>query len=612
MYIQPNTTIKFLQNIPFDADYNDTVYFYPSEGQAGQAEYFDSFTKYTINENYYQRVNKGELKVQLPYSTGVQYESTAEKLYDCNYMMFRNTNFGNKWFYAFIKNVEWVNNETAKITYELDVMQTWFFDYDLEQCFVEREHSATDEIGDNRVPENLEMGYDMVVVNDQNTFAEYVPVPINENELKMGWTIVMLVSRLPENYDEDHPDKSGFNQDGPLASGLRCLRFNNCKLNSGSALRNSDYFFDGDLDEFLSLTESYLDNTQTNLTPDDIATMYLTPTWCAYSSYVHRYSETITIPRVTSLGERKEVTHDEISVYEGYFPNNKKLFCYPFVQLCVSNSEGDIGTFKPDYFYNNSPVFQILGSALYAPTLVCSPVGYLPTEYVTSAPSPTTYTGVDGYEYAISSHPNIQCPWVGDAFKAWWAQNKNSVTSSTAISVLAGLVTTGIGIALATPTGGASTSMSIMGMGMIGSGLTSAGGSIAKTVSKMNDIKNSPPSISGLSNNSTFNAIYDRTGFRFSTKTITQKQAKIIDDYFTMFGYACHEVKTPNRHARPHWTYTQTVGCTIKARCPGDDQKKICQIYDKGIRFWAHDTNTEIGKYYNANGTPIDNSPTAG
>lgn len=44
----------------------------------------------------------------------------AENLYDCNYIMFQNASFGTKWFYAFITSVAYENNETSRITMEID------------------------------------------------------------------------------------------------------------------------------------------------------------------------------------------------------------------------------------------------------------------------------------------------------------------------------------------------------------------------------------------------------------------------------------------------------------------------------------------------------------
>ena len=603
MYIQPNTTIKFLQNIPFDADYNDTVYFYPSEGQAGQAEYFDSFTKYTINENYYQRVNKGELKVQLPYSTGVQYESTAEKLYDCNYMMFRNTNFGNKWFYAFIKNVEWVNNETAKITYELDVMQTWFFDYDLEQCFVEREHTTSDNIGDNLVPENLDLGYEMVTrgvhINDEWRIT-YNPTPTMIEQYLKSWAIVMVVSKLPsgETYSIGCAPRGSIL--APVPKTLSTHIFYLGKLDNVTKPASVEADDWKDWDDFSPLLLKYL-NSQDGVVPEDLVMLYLCPAFLtplAGNEFVDEY--TLNYP--TSLGAGSTAELRDLT----YTPNNKKLLTYPYIQLVVSNQQGSTNTYKYEYFSNLSPKFSLQGVAIYNPSMACIPIDYQP-----AAVEQTSTAGID-YAVISSDFPQVATP--NDAFLAWWAQNKSTINTSNGISVLSGVVSALVGgamVALAPETGGASM-MGLMGAGMIGSGVISAGGAVAKSVAKKNDAQNMPNSVSNLSNTPYLTAHLDLNGFKFYDKSITSAQAKIIDDYFTMFGYACHEVKTPNRHARPHWTYTQTVGCTIKARCPGDDQKKICQIYDKGIRFWSHDTNTEIGKYYNANGTPIDNSPTAG
>lgn len=69
----------------------------------------------------------------------------------------------------------------------------------------------------------------------------------------------------------------------------------------------------------------------------------------------------------------------------------------------------------------------------------------------------------------------------------------------------------------------------------------------------------------------------------------------MIDDYFTMFGYAIKRVKVPNRNSRPHWNYVKTIGCTLTGSIPSDDMKKICNIYNNGITFWKN--GSEIGHY---------------
>ena len=110
MYIAPSTNIKLLKGVPLDNTYDHTLYF---EDANSQANYFASMAKYTFNNNTYQRVNKGTMRI------GV----CADNIYDCNYMMFQNTNFGTKWFYAFINSIEYINNDVTEIEYEIDDMQ---------------------------------------------------------------------------------------------------------------------------------------------------------------------------------------------------------------------------------------------------------------------------------------------------------------------------------------------------------------------------------------------------------------------------------------------------------------------------------------------------------
>lgn len=145
MYIAPNTNVYILTGVPIDSGYTHTLYF---ASAAAQLAYFTSKKKHTLTKQYYQRYDKGVIRVQIK----------AEDLYNCNYLMFQNENFGNKWFYAFIKSIDYVNNITSEIRYEIDVMQTWAFDYTLLDCFVQREHTETDVIGENTLPENVELG----------------------------------------------------------------------------------------------------------------------------------------------------------------------------------------------------------------------------------------------------------------------------------------------------------------------------------------------------------------------------------------------------------------------------------------------------------------------
>lgn len=148
-YIVPNSDIVLIKNMNLDPSYSDTIWFDPvADGASGQRDWFLARAYRRFNAQSYTRVNGNTVRL----------EANAEDLYDVNYMMFRNTAYGNKWFYAFVLRSDYVNDNTTQITFEIDVMQTWLFEAVLEPCFVEREHSATDVIGENLLPEPVDLG----------------------------------------------------------------------------------------------------------------------------------------------------------------------------------------------------------------------------------------------------------------------------------------------------------------------------------------------------------------------------------------------------------------------------------------------------------------------
>ena len=146
MYIAPNSTIILLKDVPLSRDYTDTIFF---TSAAAQTSYFQAaYVKKTFTAQSYQRVKKWVMRLEV----------LADDIYDYNYMMFQNTSFGSKWFYAFITNVEYINNSVSEITYELDVMQTWLFESTVKPSYVERETAETDVIGANIAPEPIDIG----------------------------------------------------------------------------------------------------------------------------------------------------------------------------------------------------------------------------------------------------------------------------------------------------------------------------------------------------------------------------------------------------------------------------------------------------------------------
>lgn len=309
MYVQPNTNIRLLSNCPIDNTYSDTLYF---SNTASQYNYFSGLTKYNLSQNSYTRHSNGIIRV--PFN--------CENLYDCNYCMFQNASFGQKWFYAFITNVEYVNDNLSLVYFEIDVMQTWFFDYSLRDCFVAREHSETDYIGENLVPESVELG-------------EYIMKDFMGTGHLQSYAIVVAAT-----FNTNLEDASGEFYSG-IYSGVNLLAFQNAN----------------DANDFL------LRATEGNLA-DGIVGVYMVPTDFARPSGQPVASYNISFDKnYSSLGG-------------AYVPKNNKLFTYPYNFLYCTDLNGNSSEFRYEDFSTATCNFNITGDMSPNMSIVLCPQNY--------------------------------------------------------------------------------------------------------------------------------------------------------------------------------------------------------------------------------------------
>ena len=136
-YIQPNSTIQFFKGINLDNRYMHTIYFASANAQN---TWFTGKVNKTISGHSYQRYTINQLKVK----------GDATEFLEYTYMRFMNDRSIDMWFYAFITGIDYINENTVLITYEIDVMQTWFIQKGtVRPCMVLREHVTDDTFGHN-------------------------------------------------------------------------------------------------------------------------------------------------------------------------------------------------------------------------------------------------------------------------------------------------------------------------------------------------------------------------------------------------------------------------------------------------------------------------------
>ncbi|MBO7211225.1 MAG: hypothetical protein J6V44_09535 [Methanobrevibacter sp.] len=160
-YVTPNSDIEIFKNIPWDNTYEHTLYFV-GQGNNTASYYqnllFSNLRSIVQLQRKYQPRRYTAYSYQRKNINTIKLNEHPDDIYDYNYMRFKNTSHGNKWFYAFINDVEYVNENTALIHYEIDVLQTYLDEMELKESYVERKHTATDVIGENLEPEPLDFG----------------------------------------------------------------------------------------------------------------------------------------------------------------------------------------------------------------------------------------------------------------------------------------------------------------------------------------------------------------------------------------------------------------------------------------------------------------------
>lgn len=536
MEIRPTTIVKLFSGVPLNNTYTDTLYF---SSLSAQSSYFAGLTPVkTFTSQMYQRVNKGQFEANCK----------ADDIYNCNYMAFQNSGFGNKWFYAFINSIEYINNNNSLVTFEIDVMQTWMFDYELKRCFIERQHEVNDQIGINIEPEPFNI--------DEYYFDDY-------RELEIGLRTQAIIAMIVETPSGQVVGGGVYDN---IYSGATLYAYTND--NTGWNLLNTKL-------------GSYIQK------PEAVVNLYMCPTYLLPSQSIN--TDVPIAPG--TIAKKAEITLPTVLEKEDgssardfgtYTPKNNKLYTYPYCYLHVDNGNSASLALRYEFFRGSippAPHVMIDGGMISPVQLTVRPCGYKGLQLGSSlylSPELTTET------LSISGFP--LCSWNMDTYRAWLAQNSVPL----AIQGAGALAKMGIGIATGS-----------IGVAMLGKSIIS---DITNVLTESYKASIAADICKGNVNSGNVNFSHGKMTFFVARARISMQKAEVIDSFFTMFGYAYNKVGVPNRSSRPHWNYVKTNGCIIIGECPADDAKLICSIYDNGITFWKN--ASEVGNYN------LDNSPT--
>lgn len=533
MAVTPDTTIHLLK-VPIEIDELNQLTFATA---TAQYNYFIALTKKTEEDLFYQRKDNY-----------IAWPDHIDNIIEYNYVMYKNTNYSTRWFYAFITRMEYENDGMTRVYIETDPFQTWQFDLTFKPSFVEREHVNDDTIGLHTVPENLDVG-------------EVVEIDVQEDT---SYTYKNYIA-IECSYDLfTHQQYEGICVYNGTVFGNRIYVI---PINNLNSYKNVYLFIWGLLAD--------------NQSVENIQNIFYIPDALIKPAYLVERTmtisgETLTYNELLMNADIQTISHSYTKPYTNTSIKNNKCFVYPYNYLLVSNNSGNYNLYKYEDFSGSNVTFtgQLAMSIGVSGRLV-----------------PTNYKGMptaDDEALALAKYP--VCAWSSDAFTNWLTQNAVNIATDVAFGIV------GVGANTSATTYDKIKAAEAKGdTAMIGkAGTVGAAINIAKTIGdQIGNFRSAAllPNIQGGQPTGDINFLAHRNTFTFRFMRAKPEYLKVIDDYFSAYGYRINDTKVPNLTGRTNWNYVKTVNCNIIADIPQEDLQKIKTMFNNGVTLW-HNPST--------------------
>ena len=545
MVITPNSDIILLKS-PLKLDHQNQITF---SNATAQYNYFHGLTKLEVDEATYQRKDGA---IRFPTHTELNDGlPTYEDLLKYNYCMYKNTNYSNKWFYAFVTDVTYVNDGMTLVKIETDVFQTWQFDIQYMNSFIEREHVSDDTVGAHTIPEGLETG-------------EYIINTAGKVETDLDSCYICVgVTKVPSN-TAMQPVINNNRVYGGVFSGLTYLLF---KEADQCAIFINDYTQRGWIDAVATIF----------MIPQDFTGVsYSSSTaWQTVTDTVDSKTFQFTFASVTNYASAKiirtDITLSSPTTINGYSPRNNKCFTAPYNMLSISNNSGTQVEFHYEDFVNNTTTFYLYGTLVPSGSGKLFPVGY--KKYRDLSYNEATFNwGIN-----IGKYP--MCSWNVDQYTNWQVTNGINIggirLSASEKMGIGGLLEGVLGAASIKSSGGES-------FEQMGSGI----GKIFNAVQENYRHSLDSPTLEGQIGSGDIQYSSNQMSPTYYKMTIKYEYIKCIDDFFTMYGYKVNRLATPNIKKRSNWDYMKTSDINLEGEIPEQDLDKIRAMFNNGCTFW--------------------------
>lgn len=512
-----------------------------------QYNYFYGLNKYIAGNDFTYVRKDGTLRIPEQFDNLIEY----------NYVMYRNDAYSNKWFYAFIEKMEYINDHMTAVYIKTDPFQTWQFSLTYKPTFVEREHVNDDTVGAHTVEEGLEYGEYVISYVRDIDYTEEASYQTKAPFVAVGVTIT------PDELTTGNVSVSGVSDKTTVVNGVP----------SGVTY----LYVSTSSNNIASLTKLYDMNSKS----DAIVSMFVIP-----AKYLHAalgqygtlftvsydgggYFSGFTLSDMQNAVDLGTETSTPPSTIDGYTPKNNKLLCYPYCYERLTNNGGMEAIYRWEDFIDRTAIFKISASMTQGMSIRAYPQNYLKGG-----------AGTNEYVYGLTAQKLPACSWSSDFYLSWVNQQGANLALQTGINVGNTLLGATVGSAITGNVAG-------LAGGLVGAGLNTVG-QIANTMQQIREAELVPPQSRGTVNSGDVNFSTGKSGFTIYDMCIKAEYARQIDDFLSAFGYKINRVKVPNVTGRTNWNYVKTIDCYIQADIPQEDLQEIKNMFNRGLTIWHH------------------------
>lgn len=570
----PYTTIIQLLSVPW-SDYVNTRGFASREAQT---TYMDAHVVST----------QGTCKYQ-PMEDVISYDGYRDDIYETvNYVRWRNpksTGGFTNWRYAFITGMEAKSANTTWISFHVDAIQTFMFDWTIRQSYIERQFTQQRSNGTvvpQTVPESVYAGNTYQIVHEETMFDV-------DSVSDMLYVIASRYSLEEDAGTVEDPkliSVSTQNVDGVP----QCMGY---------------YVCGGSYDSLNTVVEKLKDKPWVTAGFQNI--------WMIQNTILSPSQITeVESPMGFSVGKINGLLGGlmtSISNFRAHFDTtsfgpfkNTKMYCYPYAYIEMCTFTGDTFIIRP----------ELIDGDLLSISAVTHIGGELRTAFVVN-----NYGGgnVDeGYNCGIQFASYPQLPIQVDSYNLAMAQTVNARTAainnlrwSTNLNVInnaLGSSQSFIGSVISGATSGAALGGGLGALiGGIGSGIFSALGGLANEEqlfanmdmqidviqAQAEDAKLRQDTVAGQWGGAEFMYAKAVNGVTLRWKCLTDEYLPKVSHYFDLLGYKVNTVGVPNINQNPYYNYVKLAVANITGDIPEEEMSEIKKAFESGITFWHTD-----------------------